>query len=240
MANESNIVRYTYELKEATLSFAIDTAPETADPSSPKNGPDALPEWTRLTHHRCPGCPLDPATTSHCPAATRLHKALEAFKHLDSIDTGRVTVETKRRSYVLNCDLQSSLNSMIGLIMATSGCPVVGRLRSMATFHLPYASFAETLYRAVSAYLVKQYFTMLDGGEPDWKLEGLKAFYRDLEALNQAFSARITNIARGDAISNAMVMFFSASVVAGSAIEEQLEEYKAYFTGESIQSPDGD
>lgn len=240
MANDANIVRYTYEVKGATLEFTIDTSLNALEPEAGGAATDALPAWTRLDHHQCACCPLDPAKTSHCPAAVRLHEALEAFQDLDSVETGKLTVETKRRSYLLRCDLQSGLNSMIGLTMATSGCPVVGQLRSMATFHLPNSSFAETLYRSVGAYLIKQYFEMQAGGEPDWALHGLQDFYGELEQLNHAFSARISGISRGDAISNAMVMFFSTSVVAASAIEEQLEEYKDYFTGTSLHSPDGD
>ncbi len=240
MANDANIVRYTYEVKATTLEFAIDTSVNALEPENGSTSHESLPDWTRLDYHQCACCPLNPAQTRHCPAAVRLHEALEAFHDLDSIESGNITVETKRRNYVLRCDLQSGLNSMIGLIMATSGCPVVGQLRSMATFHLPNSSFAETLYRAVGAYLIKQYFILQEGREPDWKLEGLQDFYGELEQLNHAFSARISGISRGDAISNAMVMFFSTSVVAASAIEEQLEEYRDYFTGASLHSPDGD
>ncbi|MFP4260016.1 MAG: DUF6901 family protein [Opitutales bacterium] len=237
MSLTSDTIRYIFEVDEKTLRFEINIDPEKAPPATAEATTE-LPHWTRLDHEQCACCPLRTETTPHCPAAVRLHQALEAFRDLNSINQVRLTVETSQRSYVHPCDLQSGLNSMIGLIMATSGCPVVGKLRSMATFHMPFCSFPETLYRSVSAYLVKQYFIHQEGGEPDWTLEGLKSFYDELESLNQAFSARIGEIERSDAISNAMIMFFSTSIVAASAIEEQLEEYKDYFTGASIHPPD--
>ena len=238
MSLTPEIIRYTYQVDGKTLHFEINISPgETpADADSPAA---ELPAWTRLGHEQCACCPLKTETTSHCPAAVRLNEALEAFRDLNSINPIHLTVETSQRSYVHECDLQSGLNSMIGLIMATSGCPVVSQLRSMATFHMPFCSFSETLYRSVSAYLVKQYFIQQEeGGDPDWQLDGLKSFYDELESLNQAFSKRIQEIERSDAISNAMVMFFSTSIVAASAIEEHLEEYKDYFTGHSLYPPD--
>ncbi len=230
-------IRYTYEVDGRTLRFEINISPEEGR-NDDGSSTTELPDWTRLGHEQCACCPLSTDTTSHCPAAVRLHEALEAFHNLNSINQIHLTVETSQRSYVHRCDLQSGLNSMIGLIMATSGCPVVGQLRSMATFHMPFCSFPETLYRSVSAYLVKQYFIQQEGGDPDWQLKGLKSFYDELESLNQAFSKRIQKIERSDAISNAMVMFFSTSIVAASAIDEQLGEYKDYFTGRSVHPPD--
>lgn len=238
MSVEPNIVRYSYDFGGEQMSFDIGTSTE--DVVTPEDmAGRSFPEWTQLDHHKCACCPLKTETHSHCPAAVRMHEVLERFQAFDSVDRVNLTVETERRTYVQKCDLQSGLNSMFGLLMATSGCPVVGKLRAMATFHMPFCSFGETLYRSASAYLMKQYFVMQEGGEPDWELEGLQAFYGELEQLNQAFSERIRGIEKSDAISNAMVMFFAASIVVASALEEHLDEYKDYFTGRAISPPKG-
>lgn len=121
--------------------------------------------------------------------------------------------------------------------MATSGCPILEKLRIMANFHMPFCSFGETLFRTVGAYLTQQFFVYKEGGQPDWDLDGLKAYYEELEILNQAFSERIRTIEESDAASNAIVMFFAASIVVTQAIEEGLIEYKDYFTGESPTPP---
>jgi hypothetical protein len=107
-----------------------------------------------------------------------------------------LTVKTERRIYKQECDLQSGLNSMLGLQMATSGCPILGQLRAMATFHMPFSSFGETLFRTVSAYLVQQFYVHKAGGKADWDLKELQAFYETLEGLNKAFSKRIRGIGK--------------------------------------------
>ncbi len=51
---------------------------------------------------------------------------------------------------------QQAMSSVLGLIMATAGCPWTDRLRPMARFHLPFASDAETLYRSISMFLLSR------------------------------------------------------------------------------------
>ncbi|PXA04323.1 hypothetical protein DDZ13_07265 [Coraliomargarita sinensis] len=238
MSIAPNIVRYSYNMGEKQLDFDIGTSE--SDVVTPEDmAAHNYPEWTRLDHEQCACCPLKTETHSHCPAAIRMHEVLETFKDFQSVERVELTVETERRTYLQECDLQSGLNSMLGLLMATSGCPVVGRLRAMATFHMPFCSFGETLFRSVGAYLTKQYFAKQDGEEPDWELEGLKQFYEELEQLNQAFSERIRGIEQSDAISNAMVMFFAASIVVADALEDRLDQYKDYFTGNAVMPPKG-
>ena len=234
MPPKPKIVRYVFDLESGELVFEIDTgAPE---PLLRARNPE-LPEWTLLKHHQCPCCPLNPNEQAHCPAAVRIYRNLETFQDSTSIEKVDLKVETERRTYSQTCDLQTGLNAMLGLQMATSGCPLLGKLRAMATFHVPFSSFSETLYRTVSAYLTQQFFIHKEGGTPDWDLEGLKHFYEDLEKLNQAFSLRIRSMDRNDAVSNAIIIFFSASIIVANSIEEGLVEFKDYFTGESVVPP---
>ena len=58
---------------------------------------------------------------------------------------------------------QQAMSSVLGLIMATSGCPWTDRLRPMARFHLPFASEAETLYRSVGMFLLARELVGADG-----------------------------------------------------------------------------
>lgn len=237
MSTTTKIIRYSYVIGEQRINFKIDTS-DTASPCRGETNDCNLPDWTRLDHEQCPCCPLKTETHKHCPAAVRMHEVLETFKSFKSIERVNLTVETSQRSYIQDCDLQSGLNSMLGLLMATSGCPLVGKLKAMATFHLPLSTFGETLFRSVGAYLIKQYFAKQNGKEPDWELKGLKQFYGELEQVNQAFSERIRSIDRSDAIINAMVIFFATSMVVTNAIEEGLKDYEDYFTGTSIDPPE--
>lgn len=234
MSSEPNHIHYTFVLGDETVRFdiALDAKLETSTQSD-------APKWTELGCKQCSCCPLKTDEHTHCPAALRVHKSLARFENSASTEQIHLRVETERRNFEQNCDLQSAINSMLGLQMATSGCPILGKLRSMATFHIPFSSFAETLYRSVGAYLVKQYYAQQEGLEPDWELEGLQQFYEELELLNQSFSERIRQMDRNDAISNAVVMFFATSIVVASAIEEGLVEFKDYFTGKSVIPPKG-
>jgi hypothetical protein len=120
----------------------------------------------------------------------------------------------------------------MGLMMATSGCPLLKELGAMASFHIPFCSTRETLYRTVGSYLTKQYFVQLEGGEPDWELRHLKELYNVLEGLNQDFSRRIQDSSSSDAVSNAVIMFFATSVVVASSLDHQLQRHQGYLTNE--------
>ena len=236
MALNSGTVRYEFILEEETLSFDILLNP---DASIDREDLETAPNWTELGCNQCECCPLKSEEQRHCPAAVHIHRSIERFSGSASIEEIRLKVQTARRTFEQDCDLQSAINSMLGLQMATSGCPILGKLRVMTNFHMPFSSFAETLYRSVGAYLIKQYYEQQDGQAPDWELKGLQQFYEELELLNEAFSARIRNMDRNDAISNAVVMFFATSVVVASALEEGLAEFKDYFTGASVTPPEG-
>ena len=236
MSTQANIIRYIFKLGNEEITYEIDIDFQLSNESSGEAA--SYPEWTLLKRHQCECCPLKDSEHLYCPAAIRMHQVLDRFKGHGSIQQIELRVEKARRNYEISCDLQNGLNSMLGLQMATSGCPVVGELRSMATFHTPYSSFAETLYRAVSGYLTKQYFVQQNGGEPDWELKGLQAFFNKLEGLNQDFSQRIQEIDQNDAISNAMVMFFASSIIIADLIDDGLTEYQDYFTGQTSLPPE--
>lgn len=234
-----NTIKYVYAFDGEELVFTIKTGKDSSESRPPIPVRKPYPNWTKLDFKQCPNCPLKTANCEHCPAAVRVHEVLESFKDSTSIEKVQLSVVTHRRVYQQECDLQSALNSMLGLQLATSGCPILEKLRIMANFHMPFCSFGETLYRTVSAYLTQQFFVHKNGGEADWDLDGLKAYYENLEVLNQAFSQRIQAIEQSDAASNAIVMFFAASIVVADAIESGLQEYEDYFTGKSPHPPEG-
>lgn len=235
MSTDQSHIKYVFNLGDEEVVYNIDTGFKLSKETRAPLG--KYPDWTLLEESKCAVCPLSSEEHRYCPAAIRMHAVLERFKGHGSIQKLKLRVETERRNYEVSCDLQSGLNSMLGLQMATSGCPIVGRLRNMVQFHIPYSSFAETLYRAVSGYLTKQYFIQQEGGTPDWELNGLKDFYLELESLNGDFSQRIGTLDQNDAISNAIVMFFSTSSIVAELIDEGLVDFAEYFTGERSTPP---
>ena len=191
--------------------------------NQPRSG-GALPSWTRLDYHQCSNCPLKTSDTPHCPAAADLAPAIGAFSKVISYERAMVTVQTPERTISKECQVQVALSSLAALIMATSGCPILGRMRGLALMHLPFATMEETLFRSVGAYLIKQLLTYKQGGQPDWELGGLKAHYGDLEVLNRAFRERIITAAVQDATLNAVAQLGMLSVGVGMLIDDQLSD----------------
>jgi hypothetical protein len=167
--------------------------------------PPELPQWTELDFHKCPNCPLDPTVNMFCPAAISSMELIEFFKDLPSIEPVCLRVETEQRNYSKNTDMQTAATSLLGIIMATSRCPILSKLKPMARFHLPFASIDETRYRTISMYLLGQFFLLKEGKKPDWDLTELKKLNKDINWVNIAFIARLRHIHVDDSAVNALI-----------------------------------
>lgn len=193
------------------------------------------PDWTRLEYKQCPNCPLKPEQYPRCPPAVDLVPTLGAFAKIISYSEARVTVEMEERTVSRECQAQQALSSLVALMMATSACPILGRMRGLARTHLPFATSEESLLRSLGAYLLKQLLVQRAGGEPDWNLEGLKAHYAQLETLNKAFKARVRAASEQDATLNAVSALGILSMGIGVSIDDQLSELEPYLV--SIAPP---
>jgi hypothetical protein len=234
-ANEgdSNIA-YVFTMDDERC-FHFDVQPDRPSASQPAEGMVEA-EWTRLSFQQCPGCPLDLAQHRHCPAALDLQSIAGAFRDLISYEQTRVEVVTPERTFVKQCDVQTGLRALMGLVMATSGCPVLSKLKGLAHYHLPFATVEETTFRTVSLYLLRQYFVHRDGGTPDLALRGLLEFYEQLQDLNQAFQNRLRAASERDANLNAINSLFSLAAVVAIALEEKLETLRATLVPAGNQS----
>lgn len=222
---------YSFQLADGRiLKYEID--PERA--ADPARDQGEHPYWTRLGNHQCPACPLSTQDTRHCPVALDIAPVVEDFADISSVEQAIVSVTAPNRTYSRKCDVQVGLNSMLGLLMATSGCPLLGRLRHLANFHLPFASTEESLFRIVGGYLIQQYFIFKDGGTPDLDLQKLDAFYQDLSDVNTAFADRIREAIRNDAGANAVVLFWSMSYLVKFSLAEQMEQERRIFAPDSV------
>lgn len=166
---------------------------------------DDLP-WVQLNASQCPNCPLRVDTHPRCPVAQRVAPLLTQFADATSFEAVKVEVCTAERNYSAATTVQQGVSSMLGLVMATSGCPVLDPLRPMARFHLPFASYEETAYRALSMYLVAQHLRANQGLAPDWALDGYIAMYEAIQQTNAAFGQRLKRFITNDANANALVI----------------------------------
>jgi len=187
------------------------------------------PPWTDLSFNQCMGCPLKAAETKHCPAALHLASVIEGFADLVSFDQVRVTVESEERAVIATLSAQQALASLMGLIIASSGCPRTAVFRPMARFHLPFSSESETAYRVASMYLVAQHFKARKGEDADFKLEDLESVYRGVHAVNRGMAQRLRAASRQDAIVNAIVLLDVYSSLVPAAIHDILDEVKPAF-----------
>jgi len=206
------------------LDFHVDTSSEPEDVENP-------PFWTKLTHRQCLNCPLDASETEHCPAALSLVHVVEPFASVDSTELVTATVTSAHRTVVRTTDVQTALRSLIGLIMPTSGCPILGRLRGLTRFHLPFSDRDETVFRVVSSYLLQQYLVSLDGGVPDWSLEGMRTLYKALQRVDTAFADRMRSAMSGDAGVNALVALFSLAALVSMSMDEDLIRVRQRMLG---------
>lgn len=184
------------------------------------------PKWARLDNNKCSNCPLSAEAFSHCPAAVDLHRVIEDFHGLPAVKKAQVWVRTPEREYNKQVGLEEGLRSLLGVIMASSACPVLSRLRPMAQNHLPFASSQEFILRTISLYLMRQYFNNREGRRPDWELKGLVRQFQQLQLVNQAFWQRIHDTCEGDSNLKAFLTFFSMSSSLSVSLETQLQKIR--------------
>ena len=195
-----------------------------------------MPEWTRLSHHQCPNCPYSSETHPRCPIAVNMVGVIEAFADVISHAEAEVVVMTEVRKYSARVNMTHAVGSLIGIFMATSGCPIMDRLKPMVLTHLPFPTTEESIYRTVSMYLLAQYFRFKSGREPDWHLEKLGDFFEDINLVNQAFVKRLTDFVEKDASLNAVVLLNAFAIAAKRVIAKErfaeLEQlFEAYLEG---------
>jgi hypothetical protein len=223
--SEPQRIRYSFDLPDGSqksLDFTFDARdfrlsnPAPADP----------PFWTDLTFNQCANCPLNAAEHAHCPAALQMASAIEPLKALVSFDTVGVTVTQAERTVHAETTAQQAMSSVLGLIMATAGCPWTDRFRPMARFHLPFASEAETVYRSVSMFLLARELT---GASPDHGFAELEKLYENLHVVNRDMSRRLGAAAPTDPARNAMALLDAYTTLLPAALESSLEELKPLF-----------
>jgi hypothetical protein len=220
---------YTFQFPNGTeQQFEVLLNPDTLELLSPTDAPK--PAWTKLKYHQCKNCPLGD-DVEYCPVAVNLSSLVERFKDSVSFENTTVKVRTAERTYEKDTALQKGLSSIIGIYMVTSNCPVMDALRPNVRFHLPFASMDETIYRAVSMYLMAQYFLMRKGKQPDWTLTHLAETYQAVAKVNQGMSDRIRHATAEDANVNAVIILSTQGGMVPTYVEDSLAEMEHLFRG---------
>ncbi|OGQ85363.1 MAG: hypothetical protein A2289_01390 [Deltaproteobacteria bacterium RIFOXYA12_FULL_58_15] len=197
----------------------------------------APPPWTQLSSVGCTGCQVDDREGT-CPVAANLAELIDRFNKRLSYEKTSVKVTTPERTVCRETTVQHGLSSLTGIYMVTSGCPTMDKLRPMVRFHLPFASLAETTYRATSMYMLGQYLRSKEGLEPDWTLNGLDAIYRSVHQVNIGIARCIREAAERDANANALVRLDLFTDGVSFSIRDALVDlvylFEPYLEGTSI------
>jgi hypothetical protein len=197
--------RYTFTFKDGTSQgFTVTLDGETLAVVVSDDGEP--PAWTRLGFHQCPNCPLSAEKHPHCPVARNLVPVVNAFKDRQSHEPAITTVESRNRAYTREGSLQTGVSPLLGLHMATSGCPILDRLRPLVETHLPFMSRQETMYRTLSMHVMAQYFAHRRGEPVSFDLAKLREIMEEIHQVNVAFCARLRAISTKDASVNAVVI----------------------------------
>jgi len=188
------------------------------------------PDWIKLEFHQCPNCTFNSAEHRDCPVARGLAPVNDAFYDRVSYEVVDVVVRDAARSYMKTCPLQEAVSSLMGLIMATSGCPHLDKLRPMVLTHLPFTTAKQAFYRVTSMYLLAQFFRERRGQTPDWRMRDLARAFEEIREVNSAFARRLRESQTEDANLNAIVKLDCQADMASFLIEvEQWDDFENLF-----------
>lgn len=200
--------------------------------------PEEPPPWALLECHRCPECRLDPER-AYCPVAANLTAIVTEFGGRSSCDEVEVTVTTEQRVCSKNTHLWEGLSSLIGIIMACSGCPGLDPLRPLVRFHLPFASVEETAFRTLSLALLGSLLRKRNGRADDDPLEAVSGLYASVAGINQSFANRLRAAAERDAHVNALINLDVYAQLVPLTMEEFLDAITPSF-GAWLREPENE
>ena len=192
------------------------------------------PEWTKLKNFKCSHCPLNESKYEFCPLAINLSDVIDFFGNLFSFENVETIVDTGERQIWKYTSVQAGVSSLLGVLMVANDCPVMGKLKPMMRFHLPFSSIEETDYRVLSMYMLAQYFLWKKGKEPDWEMKNLVKMYSDIKILNKNVCKKISEIESRDANRNAVVILNNFAehvtfILNKSVLEKTEHLFKDYF-----------
>tara|TARA_B100000513_G_scaffold192812_1_gene119479 strand:+ start:389 stop:1084 length:696 start_codon:yes stop_codon:yes gene_type:complete len=187
-----------------------------------------LPEWAALDYHQCQHCPLSKESHPHCPVAVLLVDYGQRVGRMVSYAQVDLTIEQRGTKTTAKVSAQEALRSVLGLVMATSGCPHMSFFRPLARYHVPLADMELTILRAMSFYLVGQYFNGTP--KPDWdtSFDGLIEIYKDAQEVNKGMAERLRN-AQVFSELNWLAALDTFAGMMPLTIERSLLKAKAYF-----------
>lgn len=188
--------------------------------------------WTNLEFKKCSHCPYKKNEIPKCPVAFNIAYVADYFKDEISHRKTTIGVITKERTYIKKTGLQDGLQSILGLIMATSACPHFQFLRPMSYFHLPFSTTEEALFRYLATYFMRQFFNTDFNGSAksfEFSFDNLQESLEKIHIINDAMIERIRTMTKGDADANAITLLDSFANILSIEINNNFTEVKKIF-----------
>ncbi|NOZ02881.1 MAG: hypothetical protein GXP54_13490, partial [Deltaproteobacteria bacterium] len=161
--------------------------------------------------------------------ALNMTHIIDLFPDRYSYEDVNLKVVTDERATTGRTTLQHALSSLAGIFMVTSGCAPLDKLRPMVRFHQPLASLQETIYRAISMYLMAQFMRSRRDLMADWTLAGLEALYHEVHMVNVGFGKRLRSSPGYDANTNALMRLDMFTYGFTQSFDDALTGLESYF-----------
>lgn len=229
--NYSKRVRYEFIFKSGEeFQYQIDIDPDRLEHPIPVS---SAPEWAKLDVEKCTICPLRSDVTEYCPLALRIAPILSFSPH-SAFESVQVRVHKDTMTIESHTTVQEAYRSLIGLIMATSGCPHTSFFKPMAWFHLPFATQDETLFRACATFLFFQFF---DPGEPEAEshYSDLKKVYEQIHIVNQHIARRLRKASAAESAINALTILDIFAQSIQPTLNQSLQQLEFLFRPHSSE-----
>ena len=228
---EENLTQFTYHFnfEDGTQKkFELHLSSEKFEVVRQETTP--LPDWTKLDECKCNNCPLKSEQVPHCPIAVNLSDLVSSFKDRVSFEKVEIRVESANREYLKKTDLQDGIQSIYGLIMATSGCPHMNFFKPMAQFHLPFSQFEETLPRTISIYLLRQHYLLEQGKIAEVNLKSLGECYNEVNQVNRGIGERFKLIKMKDSSKNGVAILDALATLVPMELADGFKNFEALFS----------
>jgi hypothetical protein len=223
-------ITYTFHFASGRReSFPVDFDPVTGL-QNPQPVDSDLPEWVLLDFGKCTICDIAFSSRRVCPAANSLLGIVRCFSDVDSHQQVGLRVDMPGRKIVEKTTVQRGLGSLVGLLLATSGCSPLGFFRPMARFHLPLSSEEDTAIRAIGMYLIGEYLQCEDGKRDTITLEGLQEIYQNVETVNVGMSRRLRAASEKDASVNALILLDLFAKGVPNLLDSRLLDFRPLFS----------
>lgn len=226
---ETTSIHYALQFKNNKIEVLFDLDAQTLEWVNAVECSAASSDAIKLEFAKCPHCTLSVVEHQFCPLAKNLISVAELFADVVSTDPVYLEVTTEYRTISRNTRTQEAVSGIMGIVMASSGCPHTAFFRPMVRYHLPLAEIDETVYRATAMYMLAQFFRRKNGKSSQDDLGGLITIYENIQIVNQAMATRIKAVCKEDSSVNAVVILDMLAQNISMLLDESLGDIEHLF-----------